>query len=219
MIAETPYAATLRVNNAPHDEAFWRTLRHPRVLALGAAYFGVVFSLYGVGFWLPQIVQGFGYGVIESGFVTAIPYVCAAIAESAFRPQGRALLAHRPAGARRSNGARGTKLRIEDLDAALIGDFLTHVEKVRRNSARSRNTRLAAIRSFYRYVAMNEPEHALHCQRILAMPSSAMCAGRWTSLIGRRWRRCSPHPINRRGSVGYCHTEQVEAVFDRGERG
>jgi site-specific recombinase XerD len=64
-----------------------------------------------------------------------------------------------------------TKLRIEDLDSALIGDFLTHVEKVRHNSARSRNTRLAAIRSFYRYVAMNEPEHALHCQRILAMPS------------------------------------------------
>lgn len=64
-----------------------------------------------------------------------------------------------------------TKLRIDDLDSALIGDFLAHVEKVRRNSARSRNTRLAAIRSFYRYVAMNEPEHALHCQRILAMPS------------------------------------------------
>lgn len=64
-----------------------------------------------------------------------------------------------------------TKLKIEDIDAALIGDFLTHVEKVRHNSARSRNTRLAAIRSFYRYVAMNEPEHALHCQRILAMPN------------------------------------------------
>jgi integrase/recombinase XerD len=64
-----------------------------------------------------------------------------------------------------------TKLRIKDLDSALIGDFLAHVEKVRRNGARSRNTRLAAIRSFYRYVAMNEPEHALHCQRILAMPN------------------------------------------------
>jgi integrase/recombinase XerD len=64
-----------------------------------------------------------------------------------------------------------TKLRIEDLDAALIGDFLTHIENVRRNSARSRNTRLAAIRSFYRYVAMNEPGYALHCQRVLAMPS------------------------------------------------
>ena len=64
-----------------------------------------------------------------------------------------------------------TNLRIEDLNSALIGDFLAHVEKVRHNSARSRNTRLAAIRSFYRYVAMNEPEHALHCQRILAMPN------------------------------------------------
>ena len=64
-----------------------------------------------------------------------------------------------------------TKLGIEDLDSALIGDFLTHVEKVRHNSARSRNTRVAAIRSFYRYVAMNAPEYALHCQRILAMPN------------------------------------------------
>jgi len=64
-----------------------------------------------------------------------------------------------------------TKLKIEDIDAALIGDFLAHVEKVRRNCARSRNTRLAAIRSFYRYVVMNAPEHALHCQRILAMPN------------------------------------------------
>jgi integrase/recombinase XerD len=64
-----------------------------------------------------------------------------------------------------------TKVRIEDLDSSLVGEFLAHVEKVRRNSARSRNTRLAAIRSFYRFVAMNEPEHALHCQRVLSMPS------------------------------------------------
>jgi integrase/recombinase XerD len=64
-----------------------------------------------------------------------------------------------------------TRLRIEDLDATLVGDFLVHVETIRRNSARSRNTRLAAIRSFFRFVAMNEPAYALHCQRILAMPS------------------------------------------------
>lgn len=68
-------------------------------------------------------------------------------------------------------GRPPTELRIEDIDAELVGGFLGHVEKVRRNSARSRNTRLAAIRSFYRYVAMEEPQHALHCQRILAMPS------------------------------------------------
>lgn len=63
-----------------------------------------------------------------------------------------------------------TKLGIGDLDADLVGDFLLHVETVRGNGARSRNTRLAAIRSFFRFVAMNEPAHLLHCQRILAMP-------------------------------------------------
>ena len=68
-------------------------------------------------------------------------------------------------------GKAPTRLRIEDLDADLIGDFLLHVETARRNGARSRNTRLAAIRSFFRYVAMNEPAYLLHCQRILAMPS------------------------------------------------
>jgi integrase/recombinase XerD len=68
------------------------------------------------------------------------------------------------------NGRSPTKLRIEDLDSELIGNFLVHVESQRRNSARSRNTRLAAIRSFFRFVAMNEPAYMLHCQKILAMP-------------------------------------------------
>jgi site-specific recombinase XerD len=67
-------------------------------------------------------------------------------------------------------GRAPTKLNIEDLDSALVGDFLAHVETQRSNSARSRNTRLAAIRSFFRFVAMNEPDYMLHSQRILAMP-------------------------------------------------
>ena len=67
-------------------------------------------------------------------------------------------------------GRAPTKLRVEELDAELIGDFLSHVESERRNSIRSRNTRLAAIRSFFRFVAMTEPAYLLHCQRILAMP-------------------------------------------------
>lgn len=68
-------------------------------------------------------------------------------------------------------GKGPTKLRIEDLDVELVGDFLQHVETVRKNTARSRNTRLTAIRSFFRYVAMSEPAYMLHCQKILAMPS------------------------------------------------
>lgn len=73
------------------------------------------------------------------------------------------------AGEKRGKGP--TKLRIEDLDVELVGDFLHHVETARKNTARSRNIRLTAIRSFFRYVAMSEPAYMLHCQKILAMPS------------------------------------------------
>lgn len=68
------------------------------------------------------------------------------------------------------SGKPPTRLGIADLDADVIGDFLVHIETSRGNGARSRNTRLAAIRSFFRYVAMSEPEWLLHCQRILALP-------------------------------------------------
>jgi site-specific recombinase XerD len=68
-------------------------------------------------------------------------------------------------------GKPPTKLGIEDLDADMIGDFLVHVETARANTARSRNTRLAAIRSFFRYVAMSDPAWLLHCQCVLAMPN------------------------------------------------
>jgi site-specific recombinase XerD len=68
-------------------------------------------------------------------------------------------------------GQPPTKLKVDNLDSDLVGDFLAHIETSRGNSARSRNTRLAAIRSFFRFVAMNEPAQMLHCQRILAMPS------------------------------------------------
>ena len=69
------------------------------------------------------------------------------------------------------HGKPPVKLTIEDIDAELIADFLVHTETARGNSARSRNTRLAAIRSFFRYVAMSDPTWLLQCQRILAMPN------------------------------------------------
>jgi site-specific recombinase XerD len=75
----------------------------------------------------------------------------------------------RYASARR--GKSPVKLSIDDIDADLIGDFLVHTETERSNSARSRNTRLAAIRSFFRYVAISDPTWLLHCQRVLAMHS------------------------------------------------
>ena len=68
-------------------------------------------------------------------------------------------------------GRQPTELQIADIDADLVGGFLTFVETRRGNGARSRNTRLSAIRSFFKYVAVNEPQLLHHCQRVLAMPS------------------------------------------------
>lgn len=64
-----------------------------------------------------------------------------------------------------------SKLRFEDLDAPFIGQFLDHLEQQRGNSARTRNARLAAIHSFFQYVALEEPAHALLCQHVLAIPN------------------------------------------------
>src|SRR5512132_3204217 len=46
-----------------------------------------------------------------------------------------------------------------------------HLERARGNCARTRNNRLAALHAFFQYVAVSEPALALHCQRILAIPS------------------------------------------------
>jgi integrase/recombinase XerD len=62
-------------------------------------------------------------------------------------------------------------LAMADLDTPFLGAFLDHIEKERDNSARSRNVRLAAIHSFFRYVALHAPEHSALAQRVLAMPS------------------------------------------------
>lgn len=57
-----------------------------------------------------------------------------------------------------------------DLDVATITAFLDHLETERRNSPRTRNARLAAIRSLFRYAFLRHPEHAALIQRVLAVP-------------------------------------------------
>jgi integrase/recombinase XerD len=64
-----------------------------------------------------------------------------------------------------------TDLKVADIDAELVGAFLANIESTRGNSARSRNARLSAIRSFFKYVAIDEPQLLHQCQRILAMPA------------------------------------------------
>jgi integrase/recombinase XerD len=62
-------------------------------------------------------------------------------------------------------------LALDDLSPAFIGEFLEHLGRDRHNSHRTCNARLAAIHAFAQFVALQEPAHALTCQRLLAMPS------------------------------------------------
>jgi len=62
-------------------------------------------------------------------------------------------------------------LPLADLDAAFVVAFLHHLEKQRGNSVRTRNARLAAIHSFFRFVALQEPALSATCQRVLAIPT------------------------------------------------
>ena len=64
-----------------------------------------------------------------------------------------------------------TKLAVHDLDAPFVLRFLDYLERERGNSPRSRNVRLAAIHSFFHYVALHEPSVGAVAQRVLAIQS------------------------------------------------
>jgi integrase/recombinase XerD len=68
-------------------------------------------------------------------------------------------------------GKQPSQLDLADLDAPLIGAFLNHLEQEGHNSRRTRNARLAALRSFFSYAALRHPEHAALIARVLAIPT------------------------------------------------
>ncbi|KAA0078433.1 MFS transporter [Tardiphaga sp. P9-11] len=63
-----------------HGMTLRQALSSPKVLMLSVIYFGFVGALYGMQFWLPQIVKAFGFTNLQTGFVTAIPYLFGSIA-------------------------------------------------------------------------------------------------------------------------------------------
>jgi integrase/recombinase XerD len=86
---------------------------------------------------------------------------------AAYRDTFRLLLGF----AQKRTGKQPCKLEIEDLDAPLIQAFLDHLERDRGNSPRTRNARLAAIHSLFRFAALRHPEHAALIGRVLAVPT------------------------------------------------
>ena len=85
---------------------------------------------------------------------------------AAYRDTWRLLLVF----AHERTGTPVWKLDICQLDVELIASFLEHLEKGRGNSVRTRNARLTAIHSLFRFAATFHPEHAALIQRVLAMP-------------------------------------------------
>lgn len=77
-----------------------------------------------------------------------------------------------------------TELAIQDLDAPFILRFLDYLERERGNLPASRNVRLAAIHSFFHYVALREPGLGAVAQRVLAIPSKR-CAKKPVDFLNR----------------------------------
>lgn len=84
-----------------------------------------------------------------------------------------------------------SKLRLEDLDAPFISRFLGHLETDRGNSARTRNARLAAIHSFFQFLAVRAPQCSALIQRVLDIPT----------------KRCEHKPVD------FLTREELEALL------
>lgn len=109
---------------------------------------------------LSQLLQDFFYqNLINQRYVSSRTI-------AAYRDTFRLLLQH----ASKSLGKPPTKMRLDDLDMSIILGFLSHLEGVRKNSVRTRNARLAAIRSFMHYAAYREPVSLPVIQQVLSIP-------------------------------------------------
>jgi integrase/recombinase XerD len=85
---------------------------------------------------------------------------------AAYRDTWRLLLAFTA----QRTGRQPFQLEFADLDATLVGAFLDHLERERGNTARTRNARLAAVHSLFRYAALRHPQDAEVIARVLAIP-------------------------------------------------
>lgn len=86
---------------------------------------------------------------------------------ASYRDTMRMLLSY----AHERSGRLPSQLDFTDINENVIEAFLTHLEHDRHNTVRTRNARLAAIHSLYRFAALRHPEHAQLIQRVMAIPT------------------------------------------------
>lgn len=89
-------------------------------------------------------------------------------------------------------GRRPVELALPDINATLVLGFLEYLEKDRNNTARTRNSRLAGIRSFMHFVSLKDPQAVAACEQVLAIPV-------------KRYER----PL-----IGYVSREQIKAILN-----
>src|SRR5579859_6824058 len=111
---------------------------------------------------------------------------------AAYRDTLRLLLAF----AQQQTGKEPCQLDFADLDAPLIGAFLNHLEQDRGNSPKTRNARLAAIHSLYRYAALRHPEHAATIARVIEIPTKR----------------------HQRTTISYLDRNEIDALLDAPDR-
>ena len=75
----TALAADERAARKHGYSGLFEAMTRPRIFALALLYFLIVIGLYGIGFWMPQLIQNFGLPNLTVGFLTAIPYLVASV--------------------------------------------------------------------------------------------------------------------------------------------
>ena len=85
-------------------------------------------------------------------------------------------------------GKLPSQLDLPDLDTATVGRFLIYLQEIRRNPAATRNNRLAAIHSLFRYAALRAPEHLHLISRVLAIQTKRTTTTVVTYLISTEQR-------------------------------
>jgi site-specific recombinase XerD len=103
--------------------------------------------------------------------------------------------------AQQATGTSPSRLDLADLDPSLIAAFLDHLERERGASVRSRNARLAAIRSLFRFAALHHPKHAALIQRVLAIPQKRFDRNEVCFLTREEMQRYSRRPTGRPGQA------------------
>ncbi len=95
-----------------------------------------------------------------------------------------------------TRGRAPASIQVADLDGPVILDFLEYLEHVKGSTVRSRNARLAAIRSFFRYAVLKNPECVGVATRVLAIPVKR-----------------APRQL-----VGYLTRQEMRAILDAPDR-